>query len=99
MIFIAKQSPFTCENCSQHVPDLESGSYRNHCPICLHSKHVDKNGPGDRESECLGLMKPIGLDSSSKKGYILIHECKICSKVSRNKAAPDDDLTQVKPEE
>ena len=36
---------FVCENCGKKVPKL-GYSCRNHCPYCLHSKHVDKN-PGD----------------------------------------------------
>ena len=49
-------------------------------------------GPGDRASQCLGLMKPVGLDKSSKKGWILLHECVRCHKRLRNKSAPDDDI-------
>ena len=33
---------FICENCGKRVPKL-GYSCRNHCPYCLHSKHVDKN--------------------------------------------------------
>ena len=44
---------FVCENCGKKVPKL-GYSCRNHCPYCLHSKHVDKN-PGDREEECHGI--------------------------------------------
>ena len=32
---------FICENCGKKVPKL-GYSCRNHCPYCLHSKHVDK---------------------------------------------------------
>ena len=92
MIFIARQEPFTCEHCGKKVDRLPSGSYRNHCPYCLYSKHVDLDGPGDRKSECHGKMKPIGIDSDSKKGFSVIHECEICSKRIKNKTAPDDDL-------
>ena len=97
MVFIAREEEFTCEFCRQVVAPLEKGSYRNHCPACLYSKHVDLHGPGDRASQCLGLLKPIGLDSSSKKGYIVIHECQKCSSIKRNKCAPDDDLLQIRP--
>ncbi|WDF05905.1 RNHCP domain-containing protein [Shouchella hunanensis] len=34
-----------------------NGSYRNHCPFCLYSKHQDII-PGDRASTCGGLMEP-----------------------------------------
>ncbi|WP_419962425.1 RNHCP domain-containing protein [Psychrobacillus sp. BM2] len=33
-------------------------SFRNHCPFCLFSKHLD-NYPGDRSSECQDLMRIV----------------------------------------
>lgn len=77
---------FHCENCHAYVEPLTNGSFRNHCPICLFSKHLD-NKPGDRLSNCKGLMKPIRLDYSSKKGYQVVHECIACGKIQRNKVA------------
>jgi RNHCP domain len=91
MVFIARQEEFQCEHCFRTVTPLKK-SYRNHCPFCLYSKHIDLHGPGDRQNTCLGLLKPIELDSSSKKGYIVIHECIKCSKKVRNKCAPDDEI-------
>jgi len=29
-------------------PTLGGGRHRNHCPFCLHSRHVDDARPGDR---------------------------------------------------
>jgi hypothetical protein len=43
----AQNQGFTCENCGASVAPLSNGSYRNHCPACLLSKHVDIL-PGDR---------------------------------------------------
>ena len=94
MIFIAKQESFTCEHCGKTVEPLVHGSYRNHCPFCLYSKHVDDEGPGDRAATCGGLMKPVELDQRAKKGWVLIHECEKCGKRMPNKAAPDDQLDQ-----
>ncbi|MBT7008924.1 RNHCP domain-containing protein [Candidatus Peregrinibacteria bacterium] len=91
MIFLARQEPFTCEHCSFNVPVLDNGSYRNHCPKCLWSKHVDKNGPGDRESECKGMMKPVGMEYRKKKGWMILQTCEICGKENCNLTAPDDD--------
>lgn len=93
MVFIARQESFNCEYCGVNVEPLKTGSYRNHCPKCLYSKHVDKDGPGDRASECLGLMKPAGFDHRSGKGWIIIHRCTKCEKKIPNIAADDDDLT------
>ena len=75
MTFIARQEPFTCENCGTDAEPLEHGTYRNHCPRCLCSKHVDEKGPGDRESTCKGLMKPVSIDYRSKKGWMIVHQC------------------------
>ncbi|MCG7343956.1 RNHCP domain-containing protein [Sporosarcina sp. ACRSL] len=83
-----ENSAFQCENCGANIKPLTNGSFRNHCPVCLYSKHMD-NFPGDRASECKGLMKPVGLDYSGKKGYQIIHQCTKCNKVSRNKVAVD----------
>jgi hypothetical protein len=89
-----ENAAFVCENCREPVMPLSNGSYRNHCPFCLWSKHVDVE-PGDRRSTCGGLMKPIGVRYNSRKGFQIIHRCMICGNVSTNKAAertvqPDD---------
>ena len=80
---------FRCVQCQRDVPPLVSGSYRNHCPYCLHSLHVDIN-PGDRASDCGGVLKPVGVDYSAKKGWVIVHRCERCGALRRNKAALDD---------
>ena len=80
---------FTCVHCERQVQALQNGSVRNHCPHCLHSLHVDID-PGDRAHHCQGLLEPIGVDSSGKKGWIIVHRCAKCFAVKRNKAALDD---------
>jgi DNA-directed RNA polymerase subunit RPC12/RpoP len=85
---------FTCEHCGREVLPLSNGSYRNHCPFCLFSKHVDIM-PGDRMNECGGLMKPIGLKYKPGKGFQIIHKCLRCmdervSKTAENTIQPDD---------
>jgi hypothetical protein len=40
-------------------------------------------------------MKPVGVDYSGKKGYILLHCCTVCGAADRNKIAPDDDMDAV----
>src|SRR4051794_2073561 len=44
-----ENSSFCCEHCQQLVLPVTNGSYRNHCPFCLRSKHVDIL-PGDRSN-------------------------------------------------
>jgi len=80
---------FICIQCGALVASLINGSYRNHCPHCLYSIHID-NTPGDRANNCLGLLKPIGIRLHSKKGYQIIHHCMICGEEKINRTAPDD---------
>lgn len=85
---------FVCAHCGKDVLPLTNGSYRNHCPFCLYSKHVDLE-PGDRQSDCGGLMRPIGVRHKGGKGLQLIHRCLSCgferaNRVSQETAQPDD---------
>lgn len=68
---------FICKNCNKNILPISNGSYRNHCPFCLHSIHLDLI-PGDRASSCRGLMKPLHLTYKSKKGWQIIHICLSC---------------------
>ena len=84
---------FICENCGKKVEKL-GYSWRNQCPHCLTSKHVDIN-PGDREETCHGLLEPIGIEIDNRKGYIIIFKCKKCGAIRRNKAAKDDNMDLI----
>lgn len=89
-----ENASFICEHCGKEVQPLSNGSYRNHCPFCLYSKHVDEM-PGDRASTCGGLMKPIDVIYKSGKGYQIKHKCTICGKeitniIAENTIQPDD---------
>ena len=83
--FTKNDSGFVCGNCGKEVEPLGYTS-RNHCPYCLWSRHLDEN-PGDRASDCKGLMEPVSAQPDPKKGYIIIHKCQKCGAVRRNKAA------------
>ena len=78
-VFTKIDEEFICDNCGRKVPKLGYTS-RDHCPYCLHSKHVDKN-PGDREEECHGDLVPIRMEPNSKKGYVIIYKCKKCNEI------------------
>ena len=80
---------FICAHCGAKVNPLTNGSYRNHCPRCLYSVHID-DMPGDRANDCLGLMKPIGVHNHSKKGWQIIHRCQKCGTEKVNRIASDD---------
>lgn len=91
--FMVRDEEFICENCGKNVTKLEYTS-RDHCPYCLYSKHVDIN-PGDRSEECHGLLEPIGIELSPKKGYVIVFKCKKCGKTRKNKAANDDNMDLI----
>ena len=89
----SENSGFVCENCGADVLRLSSGSYRNHCPFCLCSKHVDVE-PGDRASDCSSLMRPIGT-KLSHKGAQILHKCVACgferyNIINQDPIQPDD---------
>ncbi len=79
---------FICRHCGKEVLPLTDGSYRNHCPFCLYSLHVDIT-PGDRAYNCGGLMEPIKIIYNSKKGYQIIHRCQKCGFERSNKISED----------
>lgn len=54
--------------------------------------HVDKTFPGDRDSQCHGLMAPYALRKNTKKGWMIHHKCLKCHKEISNKAAFDDNI-------
>lgn len=89
--FLIKKENFICDMCSANV---QGTGYTNHCPNCLWSKHVDEAVPGDRRSNCKELMKPVGIDKK-KERYVLIHKCRRCGKVSRNKVSEDDSFEAI----
>jgi DNA-directed RNA polymerase subunit RPC12/RpoP len=85
---------FICQNCGKEVLPLTNGSYRNHCPFCLCSLHVDIL-PGDRASDCGGIMDAVSLSYKPGKGWQILHVCRVCGHEMRNKVAeqtvqPDD---------
>ena len=92
--FISVNEGFVCEKCG-FKNEKSAGSCRNHCTKCLYSLHVDKEVPGDRKSNCKGLMAPIEVDYKGDKGYVIIHKCVKCKKEMNNKAAQDDDFDAI----
>ena len=91
-----ENTAFDCQNCAAAVLPVTNGSYRNHCPFCLHSLHVDDT-PGDRRNPCGALMMPVCLTRHARKGPQLVHRCARCGVESVNRIAYDttqpDDTT------
>ncbi|MFA5413112.1 MAG: RNHCP domain-containing protein [Patescibacteria group bacterium] len=88
--FERRQEDFRCQNCGAKV---RGDGYTNHCPRCLWSKHVDAF-PGDRLSECRGMMEPIGVKIKGGK-YAIVHRCQKCGMIKNNKTSPTDDMALV----
>lgn len=85
---------FTCVHCKTQVSGVAWGTkQRNHCPACLHSKHVDDT-PGDRGSPCGGAMEPIAVavrSAGEDAGeWVLVHRCSRCATLRVNRIAGDD---------
>lgn len=85
--FTKNDSGFVCAACGREVEPLGYTS-RNHCPYCLASLHLDIN-PGDRASDCGGIMDAVKADPDPKKGFIIYHKCRKCGEIRRNRAAVD----------
>jgi hypothetical protein len=79
---------FTCGDCGAFVRPLTNGSYRNHCPVCLASVHVDVR-PGDRASDCTGTMAAVALTHHGRKGWQIVHRCGRCGALRANRIAAD----------
>ena len=63
--------------------------HRNHCPNCLSSLHVDIE-PGDRASDCGGIMDPIAVWVRKNGEWAIVHRCRRCGAMSSNRVAADD---------
>lgn len=84
---------FVCEVCGFRVKAL-GYTARDHCPKCLCSKHVDIN-PGDRVSECLGVLRAVGIEKGKKDSWKIIYKCEKCGMMKKNKAASDDSYEKI----
>lgn len=85
--FVKNDCAFTCVHCGAEVLPMGKSS-RNHCPFCLWSLHVDIL-PGDRANPCRGEMEPIRTEPDARRGFIIIHRCRKCGEIHRNRAALD----------
>ncbi|MCK5021919.1 MAG: RNHCP domain-containing protein [Candidatus Pacebacteria bacterium] len=88
--FQRKIEDFICENCKE---EIKGDGYTNHCPFCLWSKHVDIN-PGDRASDCRGMMKAVKINKKSDE-YIITHRCLKCGYEKNNKVSKKDNFDEL----
>ena len=76
-------------DCNASAAQGAGSDHRNHCPNCLSSLHVDIE-PGDRESDCGGIMEPVAVWVRKGGEWAIIHRCKRCGALSSNRVAADD---------
>ena len=98
---------FICKNCGQIVSAqsfISGVVHRNHCPYCLHSRHVDLYEAGDRLCACKNIMAPVGLTTKKSRDkytrhrsgeLMLVHRCKGCGGLAINRIAADDDPYKI----
>ncbi len=81
---------FECKICGRFMIPAGAGtSHRNHCLNCLCSLHVDDQ-PGDRASNCGGIMEAVAVWVRKDGEWAIIHRCRRCGTFSSNRVAADD---------
>lgn len=81
---------FTCKVCGRQMMPQDAGTeHRNHCNNCLSSLHVDIV-PGDRASDCGGVMDAIAVWVRKSGEWAIVHRCRRCGALSSNRTAADD---------
>jgi hypothetical protein len=85
-----KTSTFTCAWCGLTTTKYTADkTVRNHCPSCMHSKHVTDHVEGG-PSECEGRMTPIAIAVLRTGDWMLIHRCRRCDELTSNPVCADD---------
>ena len=87
---IHRDESFECIHCRKSV-EPGGAQVRDHCPHCLHGRHVD-NVPGDRAAVCGGLLVPVDFVIQGRAGVIISYACKGCKHTFRVRAHPGDEL-------
>ncbi|MBU0978453.1 MAG: RNHCP domain-containing protein [Patescibacteria group bacterium] len=82
---------YGCDHCGARNM---GGRYHNHCLNCLWSKHVDDQVPGDRASNCQGLMEPVAV-AQNKGKWRIRHQCVRCGKVTWVDSAEKDNFDVI----
>ncbi len=81
---------FTCLRCGLTVTSFgPDGVRRNHCPSCLHSRHVVDHVDGGA-SDCESQMAPISIAVLRNGDWRVIHRCSGCGELTSSPIAPDD---------
>ena len=89
--FIRKKENFVCQKCGE---ETKGDGYTDHCPNCLWGKHVDEVIPGDRASDCGGLMEPIRV-IYEKEEYKIEYRCMKCGHEFRVRSGDGDNREKL----
>ena len=89
--FIKRKENFLCLSCGRLV---KGSGYTDHCPTCLWGRHVDRKIPGDRESECQGMMEPEVV-IYEKNTFRIKYKCQKCRHVFVVKADKNDNRRKL----
>ena len=87
---IHRDEAFSCVHCGEAVSP-GGAQVRDHCPYCLHGRHVD-NVPGDRAAQCGGLLMPVDFSLEGRAGVVIGYRCRDCQYQFRVRSHPDDRL-------
>lgn len=88
-------STFSCLWCRLTVPVATAdGGQRNHCPSCLHSRHVFDQATGG-PSTCRGAMSPIAIAVPRAGDWRVIHRCARCDELASDSVREDDNQLVV----
>ncbi|SDJ60521.1 RNHCP domain-containing protein [Streptomyces indicus] len=81
---------FTCVRCGLTVSSYAADTTRrNHCPSCLHSRHVLDQVEGG-PSACGSRMSPIAIAVLRTGDWTLVHRCVRCGELSSDPVCADD---------
>lgn len=86
----SRTDTFACVRCGLTVATYAPDSQRrNHCPSCLHSRHVTdhtESGPSD----CQARMTPISIAVLRTGDWMIIHRCTRCQELTSSPVCGDD---------
>ncbi|ATY96659.1 RNHCP domain-containing protein [Streptomyces bacillaris] len=81
---------FACTWCGLTVSAYAAdGEPRNHCPSCLHSRHVLDHVEGG-PSDCEGRMSAIAIAVLRTGEWMVVHRCVRCDELTSNPVRTDD---------
>lgn len=87
---VLKSSTFACAWCGLTVSTYAAdGTRRNHCPSCLHSRHVVDQVEGG-PSDCHGRMSPIAIAVLRTGDWTVVHRCVRCDELTSTPVCTDD---------